>query len=536
MPLRIFRRGRGGQGGVVRETFRHAAIYSGAGMLGRMISFFMLPFYAHILRDLGYGVIGMIDASLALLASLFAYSFNTAVMRIYHEEPDPRRKPAAATTGTMLVATLVVPLAGLAAVASRPVSDLLLGSPEYWNLICLALATFCLDMVAQTAQTILVIRRRSGVYSLIGLVRLVVGMGLNIVLVVILRWDLMGFFLGGLITSVVSAAISLVLLVRACGLTFDRELARRLTAFQLPLVPGSIANFFSRQVERVLIRYQLDLSSVGVLEMGYKFPALISLLVVGPFMNSWGTQRLEMADEERAPERIGQMFSYFLYLCLLGGLLLTVNIRAVLQLLTPPEFWAAVSIARIQTLQVIVHGAGMHLTFGLIYAKRTGVLARLNMMIAVVKVALAYTLISTWGLYGAAWSSFAAATIYTVWGHFLARRHYRIVVEWRKVWFMAACALAVFAAIEQVRTEDIAARGAPLLGALQAAADGLRDTWLGQWKEGKILRLLVERGQLVLDLLARSLMTGAFLVILPLVHTETQRRLAARWAALRGRR
>ena len=68
--------------GMVRETFRHAAIYSGATMLGRAVSFIMLPFYAHILRDVGYGVMGMIDASLVLLSSLLGYSFRTAVVRI----------------------------------------------------------------------------------------------------------------------------------------------------------------------------------------------------------------------------------------------------------------------------------------------------------------------------------------------------------------------------------------------------------------------------------------------------------------------
>lgn len=522
-------------GGMVRETFKHAAIYSGAGMLGRMISFFMLPFYAHILRDIGYGVIGMIDASLALLASLFAYSFHTAVMRIYHEEPDPARKPVVATTGTLLVAGIVLPLSLVAAIFSRPVSNLLLDSPEYWPLICMALAAFAVDMIGQTAQTILIIQRRSGTYSLIGLMRLVIGMGLNILLVVVLRWDLVGFFLSNLIVGLATMVVSLVLLVRSCGRSFDREIARRLTAFQMPLVPGSIASFFSRQVERVLVRYQLDLSTVGILEMGYKFPSLISLLVVGPFLNSWSTQRLEIADQPRAPERIGQVFTYFVYLCLLGGLVLAVNIHTVLRLLTPPEFWDAFPIARIQTLQVIMHGVGMHLTFGLIYAKRTGVMARLAILTATIKVGLAYLLISTWGLYGAAWSSLLATTIYAVWGHVLARRHYPFLMEWTKLALMTGAALALFLGIDRLTTAQIAAWGAPVLGTVQAGLDGLRDTWLGHWKDGKLLVIMSDRGDLVLDLGVRTLLTATFLLIMPLVHTETQHRIGRRWARLRGR-
>lgn len=521
--------------GLVRETFKHAAVYSGANALGRMIAFFMLPFYAHILRDIGYGVIGMIDASIVLLSSLFAYGFQTAVMRIYHEEDDAARKPKAVTTGTALVGAIVIPLTLAAAVLSKPLSSLLLGTASHWLLICLAMASFCFDMIGQTAQTILIIQRRSGIYSLIGLLRLVIGVGMNVLLVVILRWHLLGFFLSHLIVALICLGISLALLFRSCGAGFDRDLAHRLMVFQMPLIPGSIATFFSRQIERVMVRYQINLSTLGVLEMGYKFPSLISLLIISPFMNSWNTQRLRIADEPLAPERIGRVFTYFLYLCLLGGLILAVNIHTVLRLLTPPEFWEAFSIARIQTLQVIVHGVGLHLTFGLIYAKRTALYSKLAILTSAIKVGLAYVMISTWGLHGAAWSSLVSATIFTVWGHVLSRRHYRFLLEWRKIGLMTGIALALFLAIDQMRTETIAAWGAPILETTEAWLNGMRDTWLGSWKNGKLLTLLSARGDLMLDIGVRTLLVGLYLVIMPLVHVETQRKLAQKWARFRGK-
>jgi len=516
--------------GLVRETFRHAAIYSGASVLGRLISFFMLPFYAHILRDIGYGIMGMIDTGLIFLSSLFAYSSQLTVLRIYHDEPDVGRKPLAATTGTALVAGVMLPLILAAAACSRPLSSVMLGSPDYWHLLCLALASFWVDAIGQTAQTILVIQRRSVIYSLIGLMRLILGISLNIVLVVVLRWDLVGIFLSGLIVAVVTASVSVALLIRICGHGFDAAIARRLLAFQLPLIPGNMAQVISRQIERVLVRFQLSLSSLGVLEMAYKFPVLLNLLVVGPFMRSWSTQRLEMADEPGSPERIGRVFTYFLYLCLLGGLLLAVNIRPVLQLLTPPEFWGASRIARIDTLQVIVHGVGLHLSFGLPYAKRTGTMARLAMATSALKVGLSYVMISVWGLYGAAWAGLVTATVHAGWGYILARPHYRVVLEGRKLALIVGWAIVLFLIINGISTEAIAARGAPLMSRIQDALVGLQETWLGQWKDGKVLRILSERGDLALDLVVRTLLVGLYLAIMPLVHVETQRKLMRRLA------
>ena len=46
----------------------------------------MLPFYAHIFQAEGYGVLAMIETSLGVLTILLAGGFQTAILRIYHEQ------------------------------------------------------------------------------------------------------------------------------------------------------------------------------------------------------------------------------------------------------------------------------------------------------------------------------------------------------------------------------------------------------------------------------------------------------------------
>ena len=43
------------------NIFKHAAVYSGANALGKLVGFILLPFYAHIFDTEGYGIIGMDD-------------------------------------------------------------------------------------------------------------------------------------------------------------------------------------------------------------------------------------------------------------------------------------------------------------------------------------------------------------------------------------------------------------------------------------------------------------------------------------------
>lgn len=520
------------QSGFFRDTFRHTAIYSGASVLGRLISFFMLPFYAHIFRDLGYGVIGMIDAALVFLSSLVGYQFQTAITRIYHEESDVQRKKLTVPTGTILVAGMTGILLVVSCILSRPLSHLLLGSSNYWHLICIATASFAIEMVGHSTQTILLIQRRSVLYSTIGLVRMILGIGLNILLVLILRWDLLGYFLSALAVSIVSSSISIVIATRECGFGFDRKLARRLLAYQLPLIPGSFTNFFARQIERVLVRYQIDISTLGILEMAYKFPVMIGLLIAEPFMRSWGPKQIEIADEAGAPGRMSRMFTYYLFLLLFGSLLMAVNIPVLLKLLTPPEFWPGYRVARIEIVKIIVGAWYGFFVFGLVYSKNTGKIARVTMVTAVIKVGLSYVMISNWGIYGAAWSGLIAMTVQTFWSYFLADRYYHIPIDWRRFLTSVGTAVIIFIVVDRIDTATIAAWGSHILDRTTEFLASMQDSWLGHWKDGKVLAMLIDKIELVMELIVKTVLVLAYLALFPLIHVETRQKLR-KWRFVR---
>ena len=165
--------------GLTRQTFKHTAIYSFATVLGRMISFIMLPFYAYIFHTEGYGVIGMVDASLGLLSILFAAGFHVAILKIYHEETGTSKRLVISTAIRLVwylsAASIIIP-----AIFCSQLSAFFLGSREYSLIVLLALITFVIDVAGQSASTFLIIEQKSMLYSLVGVIRLLLGVSLNI--------------------------------------------------------------------------------------------------------------------------------------------------------------------------------------------------------------------------------------------------------------------------------------------------------------------------------------------------------------------
>jgi O-antigen/teichoic acid export membrane protein len=504
---------------VTRDTFKHAAVYSVAAMAGRLIGFLMLPFYAHILRDLGYGVIGMVDAAMTFLVSLIGHGIVDAITRIYHEEEGERKNLVISTAlwlyGVVGLA-LVLPLVLLA----DPLSHLLLGEAGHGGLLRLALITFSLEITGLAAGSVLIIRRRSILFSGLSLLRLLTGLGLNIYLIVMLRWGLWGYFVSALGTAVVATLLAGVVAARWCGLQFDRDIARKLIHFQAPLIPGSLATFASRQAERLLVRFQVGLAAVGVLEMGYKLSWLIGMLVNIPFINAWNTKRTEIALQADAPTRLGRLFTYFVFLSLLVGLILEMTVQPLLEILTPSEFWGAYRIAQLEILCQILNGCEFHLGFGLYWAKDMKRVSLIRTVLAVIKVGLSYVLIRRWGIYGAAISPALMAGASLVWFAVESQKRYALRIEWRKIGGMVAAAILLFLIVSHLDLRSWLPHVWVREEMVHGTAEWLHGTSAASWKDGRVVEMFESRAMPMTDVIVRTVLGLSYLGLWPLVRRQ----------------
>jgi len=510
-----------------RATMKHAAVYSAAAMAGRLVGFIMLPFYAHVLRGQGYAVIGMLDVGLGFLLSILVYGLQGSIIRLYHDEKDPARKPVVVSTGIILIgavtAILTVPLVAFA----RPISAFLLDDADLSRLTVMALLSFNFDMMGQAASSWLLVRTRSKQMAGLSLLRLFTGLSLNIYLILIRGMGLDGYFISSLVVNALSCSIFVTIAIRGCGHEFDASIARTIRSFLVPLMPGSIASWIGLQMERVLVKILINLESVGILEMGYKFPILISMMVVKPFMQSWETKRFEIADAPNAPETISRMFTYLIFIVTCVGLIMAVIIKPVLEFLTPPEFHLAYRIAHVEILTLILQGAYYQLIFGLAYAKETGTISKLRGGTSAIKVAMSWFFISTWGIYGAAFSAAVTAILALVLVFRFSQRHYRLRLEWKALLLITVIAIGLFFTLTRWDVSGTAAFQVLDDRFLPWTRDLLDGTFLGGWKDGKLIIALSERSVLVAEILIKGIISASFVLLLPVIHVPTRRKWAA---------
>ncbi|MDR7420460.1 MAG: lipopolysaccharide biosynthesis protein [Armatimonadota bacterium] len=526
---------------LTRETLKHTAVYAGANVALKLAGLILLPVYSRLFDTEGYGILGMLEASLGLLGILLTYGFQNAVLWLYHDV-EPHRRDAVYVTAVGLMAVTGMALVAIPLLFSSSLSGLLLGDSRYASLIALSLVTLVVDVTAQSAATYHIIHQRSTFYSALSLLSLALSLGLNILFIIVWRFGLVGFCLSSLFVALVRCALFTASALRRTRLQFDLSMAWLLFRFQAPLIPAEFLAFVSRQSERFLVRYLISLDGVGILEMAYKFPPLLNYFFGSPFLLTWRATTVRVAEQADGPRVIGGMLTGYAFGMLFLGLLMAVNLGPLITLLTPPSFWPSVRIAKVEVLNTLLSAGIGYVQFGLLYRHRTRRLAAIKTAGAIAKLVLSAVLIGLFGLAGAAYASLCVYACMLAWVGHDAQRVYRLDIEWSRLAVLAATALGVYLLIDALMRWP--AGPVPRVGEIVGPMiHGLAGAWpVEGTRVGRWLTFLVWEREKLGALIVNTAVALSYGAVLFWVRPQLARHLVSRgagalaeWAALRRR-
>lgn len=501
-------------------------IYGGTTVLSKVISFFMLPIYAHYLNAEGYGMLGMIDVIISVATLLIGYGIAGAMWRFYFEkETEEERKTLVSTT--IILMFLLVILASLPLLLFyKQLGALAFGRDDLGHYIVLAALTFICSMTSKTAEAYILIRQKPFIFSALALLQLVLGLSLNIYFIVYLELGVLGFLYTSLIGAVVSTLITHGYALHAVGIRFDKIVAKTTLRFSMPLIPGYIATFLRGNADRVILRSSMGLAVLGAYEMLITFTSLIGILIVEPFSKSWNVKRLEICDKPEGPSTIARMFTLQLVLLFFFGLVLALEIPLLLRIMTPPAFWLEWNVALIMVFARIFNASHQQLAFGLLYAKKTGLISTITIICTAVDIGLNIILIPLYGIPGAVTTSCIAQAFQCGISFLLARKFYVTPFEWGKIIQMSIVTLVLFAGISQISLADTAVSSQLTRELAPIVTDAGEALHLDKIKNGKALSYAVNNIGPVIEAGIKLVLSLLFIPIMVCLNILPRRMLS----------
>lgn len=497
--------------------FKHTFIYSISSVLQKSVGFIMLPIYANYLGAEGYGIVGMIDVVTSALTVFIGFGITGAMYRFYHEKTTETEQKTLVSTALVLMFSLVLVCSLPFFLFSKELALLAFGKDGLEDYLILGLLTFVFEMGSASASGYIFIRQQSIFFTALSLMRLVVGLTMNILLIVIAKMGVLGVLYSNLLTTVLFFAVVQSYAFRHVGFSFSRPQALAILRYSVPMFPGYVAMFLRNNADRILLSRYLGLGHLGIYSMLLKFSSLVSVFLLTPFLNVWNNRRFELCQQDDGAQALARVFTLHLALMFFFGLVLSLQIPLLLRMLTPQEFWVPGAYAYLAVVAVILSASYYHFQFGMSYAKATGKISMVQIYTAVVSVVSNLLLIKLYGLPGALVSSCFVYTFQCVLAYHMSKRYFRIPFEWNKIFKIVASATSLFIVINPLSIGNSGIIVRVFGGAPAVLASTFRWLHLHQFRDGKLLTYVLDNFPLVIDGVFKLILSFLFVLVLILL-------------------
>ncbi|MFK7818687.1 MAG: oligosaccharide flippase family protein [Planctomycetaceae bacterium] len=432
----------------LKDLLKHSGIYAIGQILSRIASVVLLPVYTEYLAPADYGVVGILDLTAAILSVMIGAGMASAITRYHFEDNSEQHFDRVWWTGIAYIAGVSFLLIFSMWLGRNILTEVTLGRaiseghitlPEGSWFYSLALANCWAYCIGYVGDTYLRVRKRSGLFVLFALGRLLINVGLNVYFLVVLKWGVEGLLLGNLISTILQTTGMLMFFVWERGKpVFDMVLMKAMVRFSSPMIVTALLAMLMHEADRVIMQDTASMREVGVYSFAHKIGFAIESLCILPFASIWNVSLYEIAERDDAKKLYGDIFKYFVYgfgVLLLGGALI---VHPVLPLLVNMDY-----LESLDQIAVVLLGFfffGMHFMFevpALLY-KRTMLLVPAAIAGVVVNIVANYWLIPlevngvALGGFGAGWAGVLTYVVYGAVGLLCYRHLYPINYPWKR--------------------------------------------------------------------------------------------------------
>jgi len=443
----------------IKRLTKHSAVYGAGHILSRSLGFLLLPIHTNVLQTPeAYRPAALLFTALAFFNVIFSYGLDVAFLRFFILEKTQKGKQRIFSTAFWMIFITGVCFACVMILFPAPFSKLIFQSEAWTHLIRLAAGILVADALCLIPFLVLRGEEKSSQFVIFKTLNIVINLGLNILLVAVLKKGVQGIFISNLLASVGTLFCMLPIIFKWLRTQFSRKTLAELMHFGLPYIPTLLSILIMGQIGRFFLDRMVGEEATGIFSANYKL-GMIMALVVAAFRFAWHPFFLSTAKEENAPKTFARIFTYFVFIT--GFIFLGVSffIRDLIQIeiggvrLVGEAYGAGVSIVPLIMLSHLASGIYANFIVGVYLKKKTIYLPFITGSGAIVSVLGNYFLIPIWGLMGAAWSVFFAYVTMAYLLGVVSHRLYPIPYEIKRV-LMLALVIGVLFAVGYYALQD----------------------------------------------------------------------------------
>lgn len=370
-------------------------IFTIGSFASKLMNYFLLPFYTSVLTQTEYGVYDIVITTGNLLFPLFTLLITEATMRFALDRDIDNKK----------IFTISAIVVGVGCIIYLIMSPLLLLSEVFRHYYLY----FVFYQILHTINTLIaqyVKGKGSSLdFAVSGVIATAVTITLNIILMVVWKYGLTGYF----ISSFAGTAVSIIYLFFKCRLyrdfcritVTDKPLIKEMLKYSIPIMPNSISWWISTSSDKYMISYVCGNAANGLYSAAYKIPSLMTVFT-NIFFTAWNISVVEDFGSENSKKMIVKIHNCFFSVVLILSSFIVCFTKPIVKIMFSDAFFEAWRFVPLLVTAYVFHDLAAYI--GSIYTagKKTKMLFISTLIGAVINIVLNVFFIPTVGALGGA--------------------------------------------------------------------------------------------------------------------------------------
>ncbi|HTY10685.1 MAG TPA: oligosaccharide flippase family protein [Bacteroidota bacterium] len=434
----------------IKRLGADTAIYGISTIVGRFLTFLLVPFYTNVLTTSQYGIVANVYSYLAFLNVIYNYGMESAYFRYASALEDGEAKERFSTPFISIAVTSLL-FSGLILAFAVPLTHVFLISESLYRILYFSAGILFFDALVIVPFASLRLARRPKFFASLKIVNIASNVAFNVISLLWLKWGVEGIFISGFASSVLTFVLMVPHIMQSSSWKFSRTLYSDMLKFGLPYVPVGLSGMVLQVIDRPMLKAFTNDSNVGIYQANYRLGIFMNL-VTSMFDYAWKPFFLSHANDKDAKVLFARVLTYFLlgmsaiFLAISFFIPDLVQIRLFGRHIIHPDYWSGLSVVPVVLLAYIFGGVSIHLNAGIFIEKKTAYLLPVSILAAVSNIVANFFLIPVYGIMGAAYATLIAYALSAIVMYFIVQKFYRIEYEYGRIFKLAASVAVVYLA------------------------------------------------------------------------------------------
>ena len=415
----------------IRELTQDAKIYGISTIIGRFLTFLLVPFYTHFISPSEMGIFANVYAYIAFLNIFYICGLDVSFMK-FRSEADAFQCKTIFSTAAWFSCILTIGLSLVLLALRRPFLTLMAVPLDRADLFPYVLGILLFDTLSLIPYTAMRMERSTGAFTAIRMGGVGINLGLNLLFFIKLHLGITAIFAANMAGSLFSFLLLLPMTLKNIEWRLDGSCLRRMLGFGLPYLPATLASMIVQVIDRPIVQHLTNSWTLGLYQAGYKL-GIFMMLVASMFQFAWQPFFLSHARDPKARILFARVLTLFVVATALIWAAVSLFIEEAARFLVDAQFLSGLVVTPIVLLAYLIYGLCVNFQAGLTIADKTRYFPLVTGASALVNVAANFLLIPRMGIIGAALATLIAYIVMAAGLLYYSQRFYPIPYEFGKV-------------------------------------------------------------------------------------------------------